>query len=1244
MKTKFSHWLMALTLFALATLNSPLSTAHASVTNVVWYRLGENDPGAANGVTATSTTDLMGFENLQQFGSPAYINNISTVASTNVGSSLAVRFNGINQFQYLSNGVVSTAVDNFGIEAWVFPENITPGIDHLIAFNGNAGTNGEGSGWGIYLNGTSYLARLGASGGAVTLGAGSTDAAMFTWAHVALVRVNGTTTLYVNGVAVDSNSVDQPLPPVGGFTIGNILPAPLGQVFRGVIDEVRVFTFPFNQVPLNAQFSTNDLLFNLHRVSTLPASPGSTFATLNGTVHPPGLPTSAWFEWGATTNYGNVTTSQLFGGQSLGDPVSGSTFFNQNISGLVPGSTYHYHAAVSNSLGVAYGQDQSFGTPFVTTLPATAVGTNTATLNGVANPAGMGDLQPIYFEWGTTTNYGHQTPSTSLGNTTNNFNFSQTIGSLSAGVTYHFRAEAIQNFGTNYGADQSFTTLLPAVVTTLPADTLGLSNATLNATANPEGLATIVWFQWGTTPSLGNNTLAQAAGNGVGNLTFSNVLSGLAGGGTYYFRAMASNSAGVINGTTLSFTLPVPPVITTFAASAIDAATAALNGTANPGGAATTAWFEWGTTTNYGNIAPTQPVGAGTSNTNFSQIITGLFGGVTYNFRAVASNSFGTSFGTNLNFTTPVFSMTVTNLPGSSDGSGTWADYDNDGRLDILLISQGSAQLWRNAGNGFTNSSILFQGVIFSAAWGDYDNDGKIDLAALGFNNLSYVATRILHNSTTNFTYNYEYTNNSPPSAVGHGYVAWGDYDNDGKLDLIQAGTGNLGNICQLLKNLGKAFTDVNDFPGVFPSSIVWGDYDNDGRLDILLCGRSNTGLITQVWRNTGSGFTNINAGLPGVEQGSAAWGDYDNDGRLDILLCGADNTGTNTITQVWRNTGSGFTNINAGLPGVSLGSAAWGDYDNDGRLDILLCGSFTNFITQVWRNTGSGFSNINAGLSGIDDGSAAWGDYDNDGRLDILLTGTPNNSGQTITEIWRNNTPITNTPPMAPTGLVATPGSNGVTFSWNAATDAQTPASGLTYNLRVGTTPGGGELVSPMAATSGQRRLPQMGNAQMNLFRTITGLPLGQPIYWSVQAVDTAFAGGSFAPEKTFAYNSVLAPPNGIPVPGDTDGDGMVSQSELAAILPSLNGNGIISQSELNLVLSNYFPNSPFLLMTNVAGLGGTNVTFALSNSTAGAFSVEYSTNLTSWQFLGPATPRYLFTDTNAPAGPQRFYRLRWP
>ncbi|MFB2920993.1 Calx-beta domain-containing protein [Aerosakkonema funiforme] len=182
-------------------------------------------------------------------------------------------------------------------------------------------------------------------------------------------------------------------------------------------------------------------------------------------------------------------------------------------------------------------------------------------------------------------------------------------------------------------------------------------------------------------------------------------------------------------------------------------------------------------------------------------------------------------------------------------------------------------------------------------------------------------------------------------------------------------------------------FTDINAvLTGVLGSSVAWGDYDNDGKLDILLTGYTGSSPIAKVYRNTGSGFIDINAGLTGVDRSSVAWGDYDNDGKLDILLTGDSNSGR--VAKVYRNTGSGFTDINAGLTGVYDGSAAWGDYDNDGKLDILLTGySNSGFISKVYRNTGSGFTDINAGLTGVE-GRSAWGDYDNDGKLDILLTG----------------------------------------------------------------------------------------------------------------------------------------------------------------------------------------------------------------------------------------------------------------
>jgi hypothetical protein len=97
--------------------------------------------------------------------------------------------------------------------------------------------------------------------------------------------------------------------------------------------------------------------------------------------------------------------------------------------------------------------------------------------------------------------------------------------------------------------------------------------------------------------------------------------------------------------------------------------------------------------------------------------------------------------------------------------------------------------------------------------------------------------------------------------------------------------------------------------------------------------------------------------------------------------------------------------------------------------------------------------------------------------------------------------------------------------LSWNSATDGQTPASGLTYNVRAGTTPGGNNLLSAhVNATNGFRRVPAMGNAMLRHSLPLTGLTNGQTVYWSVQAVDTAFAGGPFATETSVVSLPVLS------------------------------------------------------------------------------------------------------------------------
>jgi formylglycine-generating enzyme required for sulfatase activity len=296
-----------------------------------------------------------------------------------------------------------------------------------------------------------------------------------------------------------------------------------------------------------------------------------------------------------------------------------------------------------------------------------------------------------------------------------------------------------------------------------------------------------------------------------------------------------------------------------------------------------------------------------------------------------------------------------------------------------------------------------------SVAWGDYDNDGRLDFLLSGSLHAS-----LWHNTATGFT---NVTASAAPDfpRLHDGAVAWGDFDNDTRLDLLITGQTNFSGrseVSQIWRNTGGAFTNfaITGLPGVAQSSAAWSDFDGDGRLDFLITGTTNgnsSGAISQLWRNTLSGFTNVPvAGLPGVYFGSAAWADFDSDGRPDFLLTGITNgSDSGSISQLWRNTGSGFTNIPIpGLAGVFVSSLAWGDYDNDGSPDFLLDGLAENgFLSQLWRNTGAGFVNVPVlGLAGIADGSLAWGDYDSDGRLDFLITGLADGS-TAVSELWRN-------------------------------------------------------------------------------------------------------------------------------------------------------------------------------------------------------------------------------------------------
>jgi hypothetical protein len=188
-------------------------------------------------------------------------------------------------------------------------------------------------------------------------------------------------------------------------------------------------------------------------------------ARLNGFVNPSGSPTGAWFEWGTSTNYGNVSAMQLVGsGLNLSD-------VNGVIGPLNVGPDYHYRMVASNVFGVVVGTNRTFNLasmlPVTSTFPVdpAAVEPYQTTLAGTVIPSGLDTS--TWFEWGTTTNYGTYTAIVNIPAPVISTNLTVTISGLLKGTTYYFRSVATNSVGTSQTADFTFTTPPWFVVTTL---------------------------------------------------------------------------------------------------------------------------------------------------------------------------------------------------------------------------------------------------------------------------------------------------------------------------------------------------------------------------------------------------------------------------------------------------------------------------------------------------------------------------------------------------------------------------------------------------------------------------------------------------------------------------------------------------------------------------------------------------------------------------------------------------------
>ncbi len=311
--------------------------------------------------------------------------------------------------------------------------------------------------------------------------------------------------------------------------------------------------------------------------------------------------------------------------------------------------------------------------------------------------------------------------------------------------------------------------------------------------------------------------------------------------------------------------------------------------------------------------------------------------------------------------------------------TNTWADVDNDGYTDLLVLNNtrkpntfyhnNNGTLVKDNSQAFTQTVAYYHGGSFT----DFDNDGKVDVFMCNYFPTKY---NELYRNNGNNSFVKEQTSVIPSEANQSVGATWADYDGDGFMDLFVPNGNGFKN--SLFHNDGngtfsKPQNAVNAEGGQSVGS-CWGDYDNDGDLDLFVTNSNAQGNF--LYRNDGNaGFTKITTGAVVTEKIAShgcSFADIDNDGDLDLYI-----TSDKSFKYLYMNNGDGtFTKKTDEVICFNIGNTyghAWSDFDHDGDLD-LFTPTHSGQLNNLFINNGNGNNWIEISLTGTISNKSAIG------------------------------------------------------------------------------------------------------------------------------------------------------------------------------------------------------------------------------------------------------------------------------